>query len=154
MSKYTKTSSAKYLKSLRNAYPTGSKNTTRNPAFFSDSTFNKFEFKAVLPMMLKNSISGKGSNVKPSYECVEPMNNMINCLMLSDYNEAHCAPEVTSFLACFNKFNVDTKSALERADAGIVDTDKNIRKFPRKFVLKMLDQYKHPRKVDNGPAMP
>jgi hypothetical protein len=43
---------------------------------------------------------------------------------------------------------------MERANAGIVDTDTEQRKYPRKFVLKMLDKYKHPTKVDNGPSMP
>ena len=39
-------------------------------------------------------------------------------------------------------------------NAGVVETDKPQRKYPRKFVLKMLDQYKNPRKLDNGPDMP
>lgn len=44
---------------------------------------------------------------------------------------------------------------MARAKAGIVDTDdRNIKKYPRKFVLKMLDNFKHPRKVDNGPEIP
>ena len=103
------------------------------------------------------------------------MNTMITCLKMSDYNEKQCAPEVTSFLACFEKFNVielykfycwksincliiilkvDTKVALDKMNAGVVETDKPQRKYPRKFVLKMLDQYKNPRKLDNGPDMP
>lgn len=106
MNKYTKTPNAKFLKNLRNAYPVGAKVSNRNPAVFSDSSFGKHEFKAVLPLVLKNTISGKGSTAKVSYKCIESMNNMINCLKLSDYNEAHCSTEVTSFLDCFKQFNV------------------------------------------------
>ncbi len=106
MSKYTKTPNAKFLKDLRNAYPVGSKVSNRNPGIFSDASLNKHEFKAVLPLVLKNTISGKGSTAKVSYKCIESMNNMINCLKLSDYNEANCASEVTLFLDCFKQFNV------------------------------------------------
>jgi hypothetical protein len=66
MSRYTKTPSAKYFKHLRCAYPSGSRTSTRNPAVFSDSSLNSYEFKSVLPHVLKDTVSGKGSNVKPS----------------------------------------------------------------------------------------
>jgi hypothetical protein len=48
---------------------------------------------------------------------------------------------------------VDTAEAMERAKAGIVDTEASVRKYPRKFVLNMLEQYKNPRRVDNGPEL-
>lgn len=65
MSKYIKSSSAKYMKQLRAAYPAGARVSTRNPGVFSDTRFNKYEFKLVLPLVLKNMISGKGSSLKP-----------------------------------------------------------------------------------------
>jgi hypothetical protein len=43
---------------------------------------------------------------------------------------------------------------MEQAKKGIYNIDPNQNKFPVKFMQKLVQQYKTPRKVDNGPDIP
>ena len=63
MANYTKNSYSKFLKNIRTSYPVN--RSKRNPICFDDSRLSNKEFKLVLPMVLKDSISGKGSSIRP-----------------------------------------------------------------------------------------
>jgi len=60
--KHAKSSYSKYLKKLRTAYPNNA--STRNPIMYRDQLTHR-EFKLVLPPVLKDTISGKGSSLQP-----------------------------------------------------------------------------------------
>ncbi len=60
--KHVKSSFSKYMKKLRTAYPNNASN--RNPIFYRDQLKHR-EFKLVLPPVLKDTISGKGSSLQP-----------------------------------------------------------------------------------------
>lgn len=63
MANYTKSSYSKFLKNLKTSYPV--KVSKRNPIAFDDSRLAHKEFKQVLPFVLKDSISGKGTSTRP-----------------------------------------------------------------------------------------
>ncbi len=102
--KYPKSSYSKFMKKLRISYENNS--SLRNPQTHLTDRLTHREFKLVLPMIPRDNVSGKGSSLKPEYQCVESMNLMINCLKLNDYNESQCGNEISSFLACYNQYNV------------------------------------------------
>lgn len=63
MTKYTKTPYAKYLKSIKctNTY----NQSARETYGFIHDRLTQRQFKLVLPMIPKDTISGKGSNLMP-----------------------------------------------------------------------------------------
>lgn len=105
--KYVKSSYSQYLKKLKASNPNNS--SIRDPYGAVHERITHKEFKLVLPLVLKDSVSGKGSNVKPEYPCVETMNLMINCLKLNEYNEAPCGSEIKEFTECYQKYSVNFK---------------------------------------------
>lgn len=102
--KYIKSSYSKYMKRLQCSNPNNA--SVRDPYFSSNDLITHKQFKLVLPMVLKDNVSGKGGNLRPKYPCIESMNVMINCLKLSDYNEAPCSAEIKDFTECFQKYSV------------------------------------------------
>jgi len=43
---------------------------------------------------------------------------------------------------------------MDQAKKGIFNIEKSQSRYPVKFVQNLLNQYKTPRKVDNGPPLP
>lgn len=61
--KYVKSSYSQYLKKIKSSYTTNT--SIRDPYGAVHERLTHKEFKLVLPMVLKDTVSGKGSNVKP-----------------------------------------------------------------------------------------
>lgn len=61
--KYIKSSYSRYLKKLKCSNPNGE--SVRAPYGSVNETITHKQFKLVLPMILKDNISGKGSSLKP-----------------------------------------------------------------------------------------
>ncbi|CAF0836267.1 unnamed protein product [Brachionus calyciflorus] len=129
--KYIKSPYAQYLKKIKTSNPTGT--SIRDPC--ASEVINHKQFKLVLPMVLKDKISGKGSSLKPDYP-------------------SPCGSEIKQFTECYNQYMNDVKVADEQAKKGIFKVEENQSKFPIKFMQKVLKEYKTPRKVDNGPDLP
>lgn len=62
---------------------------------------NKVPFVALLPLGLKNSISGK-ENRGSQVACLEEMAVMFSCLKANEFNEALCPKEVGGFQKCYS----------------------------------------------------
>ncbi|GAB0092060.1 uncharacterized protein DMENIID0001_070180 [Sergentomyia squamirostris] len=65
-------------------------------------------FKEILPMKLKNQVSGKGGATN-DVACLHEMSVLFACLKGADFVESACSKEITSLKKCYKGF-LDTKS--------------------------------------------
>ncbi|XP_058814562.1 uncharacterized protein LOC131678427 [Topomyia yanbarensis] len=99
-------------------------------------------FKEILPLRLKNQVSGKtdkGSDVA----CLQEMAVMFSCLKANEFNERLCPKEVSSFKKCY-KVYIDKKAVnKETSSKGILvpgkdlnykQLNKVLRQFPNETI--------------------
>uniref|UniRef100_L7M2I2 CHCH domain-containing protein n=1 Tax=Rhipicephalus pulchellus TaxID=72859 RepID=L7M2I2_RHIPC len=60
-------------------------------------------FRQLLPMQLKDKVSGKRDRQK-DVACLPEMMTLFSCLAEKNYDSNNCSKEVTAFQGCFNKF--------------------------------------------------
>ncbi|XP_014287186.1 small ribosomal subunit protein mS37 [Halyomorpha halys] len=72
-------------------------------------------FEEVLPLKLRNMVSGKGDK-SSSGACVQEMSVMFACLKKHDFKQSPCAKEISSFQNCYttHKEQLAQKQQLEK----------------------------------------
>ncbi|KAM7343892.1 small ribosomal subunit protein mS37 [Cochliomyia hominivorax] len=94
-------------------------------------------FQEILPLRLKNSVSGKadsGSDVA----CLQEMTVLFACLKDNDFVEKFCSKEISQFQRCYKVF-MDRKAAAKATiNQGIVTPGNNLNykqlnKYMRRF---------------------
>lgn len=68
---------------------------------------HKVPFQELLPLKLRDRVSGKGSR-QSDVACVQEMTIMFACLKSNEFNQVACAKEISSFDGCYKK-HLDTK---------------------------------------------
>lgn len=63
-------------------------------------------FEELLPLKLKNKVSGKGDRTKERV-CVHEMSVMFACFKKNEFDQSRCSDEINKFQACANKNHVD-----------------------------------------------
>lgn len=64
------------------------------------------KFEELLPLKLKNKVSGKGDRSKDR-ACVHEMSIMFACFKKNEFDQSHCSNEIQKFELCANKYFVD-----------------------------------------------
>lgn len=86
---------------------------------------NKVPFDEMLPLKLRNFVSGKGGQ-QSDVACIQEMTILFSCLKNNDFNQTACAKEISTFKGCYKGF-MDTKFATKQARAkGGVSTGKKL----------------------------
>nr|CAD7197502.1 unnamed protein product [Timema douglasi] len=97
-------------------------------------------FQQLLPLKLKNSVSGKGDRTS-NVACLQEMAVMFACLKQSEFDQALCSKEIAGFQSCFNTSQEQKKAKkeLDRSDGLVLGADarfmghKKINQLLRKF---------------------
>ncbi|XP_055346431.1 uncharacterized protein LOC129593942 [Paramacrobiotus metropolitanus] len=58
------------------------------------------QFKELLPLKLKNSVSFKGLQVDAPRTCLQPMTEMFECFKKNEFSQTACAAEILAFKEC------------------------------------------------------
>lgn len=64
------------------------------------------KFEELLPLKLKNKVSGKGDRSKDR-ACVHEMSIMFACFKKNEFEQTQCSNEINKFQACANKHYAD-----------------------------------------------
>ncbi|EDO63590.1 uncharacterized protein LOC120904338 [Anopheles arabiensis] len=100
-------------------------------------------FQEVLPLKLKNHVSGKTDKTS-DVACLQEMAVMFSCLKTNDFNESLCAKEVGNFQRCY-KVYLDKKTAKkETSSKGVLVAGKDLNYKQLNKVLK-----KYPTSAQN-----
>ncbi|KAL1458486.1 hypothetical protein WDU94_008632 [Cyamophila willieti] len=60
---------------------------------------NNVRFEAILPIELRNRVSGKGGDTKKA-GCIQEMSLAFACLKENDFVQTNCVKEIKDFIAC------------------------------------------------------
>lgn len=94
-------------------------------------------FQEILPLRLKNSVSGKadsGSDVA----CLQEMTVLFACLKDNEFVEKFCSKEISQFKKCYKVYMDRKATAKETINQGIVTPGNNLNykqlnKYMRRF---------------------
>ncbi|XP_050434772.1 coiled-coil-helix-coiled-coil-helix domain-containing protein 1 [Adelges cooleyi] len=86
---------------------------TKNP--------NKVKFEELLPLKLKNSVSGKGDRSKER-ACVHEMTIMFACFKKNEFDQGVCLDEISKFQTCAKKHQVDKHTRKIAMQEGTIST--------------------------------
>lgn len=78
---------------------------------------DKFLFKEILPLKLRNRVTGKGSTMS-NVACVHEITLLFNCFKLNDFNESKCAPEIERMQKCFTENRIEKRQKAELDKVG------------------------------------
>lgn len=81
---------------------------------------NKVEFQELLPLRLKNSVSGK-SEKEESSGCVQEIINLINCLKNTNYDQALCSKEINILSQCHTIHKETMRKEKEQSKKGFLN---------------------------------
>uniref|UniRef100_A0A182NU94 CHCH domain-containing protein n=1 Tax=Anopheles dirus TaxID=7168 RepID=A0A182NU94_9DIPT len=100
-------------------------------------------FQEVLPLRLKNHVSGKTDKTS-DVACLQEMTVLFSCLKTNEFNESLCSKEVGNFQRCYKVF-LDKKTAKkETSSKGVLVAGKDLNYKQLNKVLK-----KYPTSAQN-----
>lgn len=80
---------------------------------------NRVEFQELLPLKLKDSVSGKGDKDKHN-ACVQEMMNLFSCLKKNDFNQSPCMKEVDILTTCNKDHDAAVRKEREQMRMGLL----------------------------------
>ncbi|KAG8307090.1 uncharacterized protein LOC124365145 [Homalodisca vitripennis] len=80
---------------------------------------NKVEFQELLPLKLKNSVSGKGERSAEN-PCVQEMMVLFACLKKSEFHQSPCSKEIDTLNKCYKTHQVTVQKEKELMKMGIL----------------------------------
>uniref|UniRef100_A0A1B6EW37 CHCH domain-containing protein n=1 Tax=Cuerna arida TaxID=1464854 RepID=A0A1B6EW37_9HEMI len=80
---------------------------------------HKVEFQELLPLKLKNSVSGKGEKSAEN-PCVQEMMVLFSCLKKNEYNQSPCGNELDALNKCYKTHQVTVQKEKELMKLGIL----------------------------------
>ena len=101
---------------------------------------NAVPFQEILPLRLKNTVSGKSDSAS-DVQCLQEMAVLFACLKDNDFVESSCSKQIGNFQNCY-KLHLDKSFAAKRNDnEGIVMPGK---KLNYKQLNKYMRRYPNP----------
>lgn len=101
------------ISTMRIFAPLAAKHHARAPAK------EPFPFKAIAPLKLKNSVSGKGGKVSDVC-CIHEMSVLFACLASNEYEQSPCTKEIQSFQKCYKDYTSDKANKFQREMKGLL----------------------------------
>ncbi|KAF4518544.1 hypothetical protein B566_EDAN004288 [Ephemera danica] len=78
-----------------------------------------FPFQELLPLKLKNSVSGKGEKTT-DVACLQEMAILFACFKKNDFNQMLCSQEINSFTSCYQQFDERKKAKKALDQKGVL----------------------------------
>uniref|UniRef100_A0A8D9F0Y6 Coiled-coil-helix-coiled-coil-helix domain-containing protein 1 n=1 Tax=Cacopsylla melanoneura TaxID=428564 RepID=A0A8D9F0Y6_9HEMI len=108
---------------------------------------NNVRFEAILPLELKNRVSGKGGDAKKA-GCIQEMSLAFSCLKENDFVQTNCAKEIQNFIACGDKRRGDKFTRKQEFHNKTVTTGKkDLKAWEIDELLKKYPEQKKPFKA-------
>uniref|UniRef100_A0A0K8TN87 CHCH domain-containing protein n=1 Tax=Tabanus bromius TaxID=304241 RepID=A0A0K8TN87_TABBR len=102
---------------------------------------SKVPFQEILPLRLKNAVSGKADS-QTEVACMQEMSVLFACLKNNDFVEQYCSKEISNFNGCYKSF-LDRKFQQKKAEhQGVIVPGKNLN---YKQLNKYLRSYPNPK---------
>ncbi|XP_050100611.1 uncharacterized protein LOC126581170 [Anopheles aquasalis] len=92
-------------------------------------------FQEVLPLRLKNHVSGKTDKTS-DVACLQEMTVLFSCLKTNDFNESLCAKEVGNFQQCYKGYLGKKSAKKETSGKGVLVAGKDLNYKQLNKVLK------------------
>lgn len=98
-------------------------------------------FQEILPLKLKNKVSGKGDNTSEIY-CLYEMSVLLACFKSNEYNQKVCSKEIENFQQCYNE-SVKTKQGKKEKEAKgiLIPGEKKLSSKQVNTLLRKFPQY-------------
>ncbi|XP_063995279.1 uncharacterized protein LOC135172815 [Diachasmimorpha longicaudata] len=101
---------------------------------------NKVPFKAMLPLKLRNHVTGKGSKSQEQ-GCLQEATLVLSCLVENNYENQKCTKETENFQNCYKTYLKNKKFSKEQALKGILTPGSTNLKFGQ--VNHLLRKFPH-----------
>jgi len=82
------------------------------------------KFEELLPLKLKDKVSGKGDRSKER-ACVHEISIMFACLKKNEFDQTRCSDEITKFQTCATKNYADKFKRKQDMQEGNISTGKD-----------------------------
>lgn len=82
------------------------------------------KFEELLPLKLKNKVSGKGDRSKDRV-CVHEMSIMFACFKKNEFDQTQCSDEINNFQVCANTQYANKYKRKQDMLKGNISTDKD-----------------------------
>lgn len=115
------------------------------PILSVPARFNQKEpvpFQEMLPLKLKENVSGKGDKIK-EVACIYEMSLLFACLKKTEFDQASCSKEIANFQKCFTTDLTQKRQKKEHEMKGILTPGE--KKLSHKQVNQLLGRF--PNKV-------
>ncbi|XP_017768519.1 PREDICTED: coiled-coil-helix-coiled-coil-helix domain-containing protein 1 [Nicrophorus vespilloides] len=95
-------------------------------------------YQEILPLKLKQRVSGKGDN-SSDVCCIQEMSLMLACFKLNEFDQSLCSKEVQNFSKCYQGHLQTKQKQKEMDEKGILRmgernlSHKQLNKYLRKF---------------------
>lgn len=76
-------------------------------------------FQEILPLQLKDKVSGKGNKVQ-NVCCIHEMSIMFACFKTNEFDQSLCSKEIDSFQKCYSTHMEKSKVKQEKEAKGIL----------------------------------
>ncbi|KAL7677108.1 hypothetical protein ACOME3_003355 [Neoechinorhynchus agilis] len=104
---------------------------------------NQGQFKAVLPMKLKDKVSNR-PDVDEDYDCLTVMTLMFSCLKKNNFDEAYCSKEISDFDNCNKAYIGRSQQFTERGIEFGQRLSMRKGRYPSKELNVILSKFKQP----------
>uniref|UniRef100_A0A6M2DCM4 Putative coiled-coil-helix-coiled-coil-helix domain-containing protein 1 n=1 Tax=Xenopsylla cheopis TaxID=163159 RepID=A0A6M2DCM4_XENCH len=98
-------------------------------------------FQELLPLKLKNKVSGKGDK-NATASCLHEMSILFACLKDNDFSETICAKEIANFQKCHTDFMKQSYIDKEQALKGVMNPGQ--KNLTHRQVNKLLKGFPNP----------
>lgn len=106
----------------------------------SPQQINNVPFQEILPLRIRNAVSGKGDKTS-DVACLQEMSVLFACLKDNEFTEKFCPKEIASFQKCYKVHLTKRFEASRQENQGIVTPGKNLH---YKQLNKYLRRYPNP----------
>lgn len=98
---------------------------------------DRVQFQELLPLKLKNSVSGKGEKDKQN-ACVQEMMNLFSCLKKNEYNQGPCSKEIDILNSCHKDHDAAVKKEKEQMKMGLLT---GVKKLNHRQITMLLKKF-------------
>ncbi|XP_076057156.1 small ribosomal subunit protein mS37 [Oratosquilla oratoria] len=105
-------------------------------------TRTPFPFQDILPLALKDSVSGKGNKTQ-NVACLHEMSLLFACFKKNDFKESKCPQEIESFQKCHIRFmEMERTRSLQEREGVLIPGAKQM---SHKQINILLRKYPQPK---------
>ncbi|XP_011308611.1 uncharacterized protein [Fopius arisanus] len=101
---------------------------------------NKVPFQEILPLRLRNRVTGKGTRTLEA-GCLQEITLVLSCLVKNNYEDRMCTKETENFQNCYKTYLKNRNFSKEQALTGVLTPGSKNLKFGQ--INKLLAMFPH-----------